>query len=158
MLRLWWWQILFDFQDQDKLRPLSRLANLAISITDVQDMDPIFTNLPYSTNIEEDVPLVSVAVSPHATLLIWWNSVAEIFQFSSLHSTSSVPFAPTSPTSFNILYKRCKMIKVKTEVRAVIRAGCVRPRAPLCASLAPRSLRLRLTSGPYIQHCRCWGL
>lgn len=46
-------------QDQDKLRPLSRLANLAITITDVQDMDPIFTNLPYSTNIEEDVPLVS---------------------------------------------------------------------------------------------------
>lgn len=51
-------------QDQDKLRPLSRLANLAISITDVQDMDPIFTNLPYSTNIEEDVPLVSAAVPP----------------------------------------------------------------------------------------------
>lgn len=46
-------------QDQDKVRPLSRLANLAITITDVQDMDPIFTNLPYSTNIEEDVPLVS---------------------------------------------------------------------------------------------------
>nr|XP_040035256.1 cadherin-23 isoform X2 [Gasterosteus aculeatus aculeatus] len=43
--------------DQDKVRPLSRLANLAITITDVQDMDPIFTNLPYSTNIEEDVPL-----------------------------------------------------------------------------------------------------
>ncbi|XP_037320872.2 cadherin-23 [Pungitius pungitius] len=43
--------------DQDKVRPLSRLANLAVTITDVQDMDPIFTNLPYSTNIEEDVPV-----------------------------------------------------------------------------------------------------
>lgn len=61
----------FGFQDQDKLRPLSRLANLAISITDVQDMDPIFTNLPYSTNIEEDVPLVSVSVHPHTTLLVY---------------------------------------------------------------------------------------
>ena len=46
-------------QDQDKKRPLSSLSNLAITITDVQDMDPIFTNLPYSTNIEEDAPLVS---------------------------------------------------------------------------------------------------
>lgn len=55
------------YQDQDKLRPLSRLANLAISITDVQDMDPIFTNLPYSTNIEEDVPSVSNVVPPDIT-------------------------------------------------------------------------------------------
>uniref|UniRef100_A0A3Q3WPX5 Cadherin-23 n=1 Tax=Mola mola TaxID=94237 RepID=A0A3Q3WPX5_MOLML len=51
------YQLTVNATDQDKLRPLSRLANLAISITDVQDMDPIFTNLPYSTNIEEDVPL-----------------------------------------------------------------------------------------------------
>lgn len=56
------------YQDQDKLRPLSRLANLAISVTDVQDMDPIFTNLPYSTNIEEDVPLVSNTIPPEITL------------------------------------------------------------------------------------------
>ncbi|CAG04743.1 unnamed protein product, partial [Tetraodon nigroviridis] len=53
------YQLTVNATDQDKLRPLSRLANLAISITDVQDMDPIFTNLPYSTNIEEDVPLIS---------------------------------------------------------------------------------------------------
>uniref|UniRef100_A0A671XGE4 Cadherin-23 n=1 Tax=Sparus aurata TaxID=8175 RepID=A0A671XGE4_SPAAU len=53
------YQLTVNATDQDKLRPLSRLANLAISITDVQDMDPIFTNLPYSTNIEEDIPLVS---------------------------------------------------------------------------------------------------
>uniref|UniRef100_A0A671XG50 Cadherin-23 n=1 Tax=Sparus aurata TaxID=8175 RepID=A0A671XG50_SPAAU len=51
------YQLTVNATDQDKLRPLSRLANLAISITDVQDMDPIFTNLPYSTNIEEDIPL-----------------------------------------------------------------------------------------------------
>lgn len=32
---------------EDKTRPLSTLANLAIIIiTDVQDMDPIFINLP----------------------------------------------------------------------------------------------------------------
>ncbi|XP_068597669.1 cadherin-23 [Brachionichthys hirsutus] len=51
------YQLTVNATDQDKLRPLSRLANLAISITDVQDMDPVFTNLPYSTNIKEDVPL-----------------------------------------------------------------------------------------------------
>ncbi|XP_061692923.1 cadherin-23 [Syngnathoides biaculeatus] len=51
------YQLTVNATDQDKTRPLSRLANLAITITDVQDMDPIFTNLPYSTNIEEDVPL-----------------------------------------------------------------------------------------------------
>ncbi|XP_068423405.1 cadherin-23 isoform X3 [Clinocottus analis] len=51
------YQLTVNATDQDKVRPLSRLANLAITITDVQDMDPIFTNLPYSTNIEEDVSL-----------------------------------------------------------------------------------------------------
>ncbi|TKS85340.1 Cadherin-23 Otocadherin [Collichthys lucidus] len=51
------YQLTVNATDQDKVRPLSRLANLAISITDVQDMDPVFTNLPYSTNIEENVPL-----------------------------------------------------------------------------------------------------
>uniref|UniRef100_A0A8C4F1B8 Cadherin-23 n=1 Tax=Dicentrarchus labrax TaxID=13489 RepID=A0A8C4F1B8_DICLA len=51
------YQLTVNATDQDKVRPLSRLANLAITITDVQDMDPIFTNLPYSTNIEENIPL-----------------------------------------------------------------------------------------------------
>ncbi|XP_061601899.1 cadherin-23 [Cololabis saira] len=51
------YQLTVNATDQDKVRPLSRLANLAITITDIQDMDPIFTNLPYSTNIEEDVPM-----------------------------------------------------------------------------------------------------
>ncbi|XP_027861759.1 cadherin-23 isoform X4 [Xiphophorus couchianus] len=51
------YQLTVNATDQDKVRPLSKLANLAITITDVQDMDPIFTNLPYSTNIEEDIPL-----------------------------------------------------------------------------------------------------
>lgn len=51
-------------KDQDKTRPLSTLANLAIIITDVQDMDPIFINLPYSTNIYEHSPPVSPAPSP----------------------------------------------------------------------------------------------
>uniref|UniRef100_A0A8C5NBA4 Cadherin-23 n=1 Tax=Gouania willdenowi TaxID=441366 RepID=A0A8C5NBA4_GOUWI len=51
------YQLTVNATDQDKARPLSRLANLAITITDVQDMDPIFTNLPYSTNIEEDIPV-----------------------------------------------------------------------------------------------------
>ncbi|KAK2824047.1 hypothetical protein Q5P01_021222 [Channa striata] len=51
------YQLTVNATDQDKVRPLSQLANLAITITDVQDMDPIFTNLPYSTNIVEDVPL-----------------------------------------------------------------------------------------------------
>ncbi|XP_055018856.1 cadherin-23 [Boleophthalmus pectinirostris] len=50
------YQLTINATDQDKKKPLSRLANLAISITDVQDMDPIFTNLPYSTNIRENVP------------------------------------------------------------------------------------------------------
>ncbi|XP_060897001.1 cadherin-23-like [Labrus mixtus] len=51
------YQLTVNATDQDKVRPLSRLANLAISITDVQDMDPVFTHLPYSTNIEEHIPL-----------------------------------------------------------------------------------------------------
>nr|XP_020454554.1 cadherin-23 isoform X2 [Monopterus albus] len=51
------YQLTVNATDQDKIRPLSRLANLAVAILDVQDMDPIFTNLPYSTNIEENVPL-----------------------------------------------------------------------------------------------------
>lgn len=55
-------------KDQDKTRPLSTLANLAIIITDVQDMDPIFINLPYSTNIYEHSPPVSPARSPSAVL------------------------------------------------------------------------------------------
>lgn len=46
------------FKDQDKNKPLSTLANLAVIITDVQDMDPIFINLPYSTNIYENSPPV----------------------------------------------------------------------------------------------------
>uniref|UniRef100_UPI003AAE43FE cadherin-23 isoform X1 n=1 Tax=Centroberyx gerrardi TaxID=166262 RepID=UPI003AAE43FE len=50
------YQLTVNATDQDKQRPLSRLANLAVTITDIQDMDPIFTNLPYSTNIEEDAP------------------------------------------------------------------------------------------------------
>ncbi|CAB1343311.1 unnamed protein product [Coregonus sp. 'balchen'] len=50
------YQLTVNATDQDKKRPLSSLSNLAITITDVQDMDPIFTNLPYSTNIEEDAP------------------------------------------------------------------------------------------------------
>ncbi|XP_030626789.1 cadherin-23 [Chanos chanos] len=50
------YQLTVNATDQDKRRPLSSLANLAITITDVQDMDPIFTNLPYSTNIEENSP------------------------------------------------------------------------------------------------------
>ncbi|KAF7666894.1 hypothetical protein LDENG_00090110 [Lucifuga dentata] len=50
------YQLTVHATDQDKERPLSRLANLAITITDVQDMDPIFTNLPYSTNLEENAP------------------------------------------------------------------------------------------------------
>ncbi|XP_071009786.1 cadherin-23 [Oncorhynchus clarkii lewisi] len=51
------YQLTVNATDQDKKRPLSSLSNLAITITDVQDMDPIFTNMPYSTNIEEDAPL-----------------------------------------------------------------------------------------------------
>ncbi|XP_076141861.1 cadherin-23 [Alosa pseudoharengus] len=51
------YQLTVNATDQDKRRPLSQLANLAITIIDVQDMDPIFTNLPYSTNIVEGVPL-----------------------------------------------------------------------------------------------------
>ncbi|XP_016085598.1 cadherin-23 [Sinocyclocheilus grahami] len=50
------YQLTVNATDQDKRRPLSSLANLAITITDIQDMDPIFTNLPYSTNIMEDAP------------------------------------------------------------------------------------------------------
>nr|XP_054605830.1 cadherin-23 isoform X1 [Nothobranchius furzeri] len=51
------YQLTVNATDQDKVRPLSQLANLAIAILDVQDMDPIFTNLPYSTNILENTPL-----------------------------------------------------------------------------------------------------
>ncbi|CAL8258339.1 unnamed protein product [Lota lota] len=50
------YQLTVNATDQDRWRPLSRLTNLAILITDIQDMDPVFTNLPYSTNIEEDKP------------------------------------------------------------------------------------------------------
>uniref|UniRef100_A0A8C0VA27 Cadherin-23 n=1 Tax=Cyanistes caeruleus TaxID=156563 RepID=A0A8C0VA27_CYACU len=50
------YQLQVNATDQDKNKPLSTLANLAIIITDVQDMDPIFINLPYSTNIYENSP------------------------------------------------------------------------------------------------------
>ncbi|NXE47806.1 CAD23 protein, partial [Casuarius casuarius] len=50
------YQLQVNATDQDKNKPLSTLANLAITITDVQDMDPIFINLPYSTNIYENSP------------------------------------------------------------------------------------------------------
>ncbi|XP_045639556.1 cadherin-23 isoform X1 [Ursus americanus] len=50
------YQLTVNATDQDKTRPLSTLANLAIIITDVQDMDPVFINLPYSTNIYEHSP------------------------------------------------------------------------------------------------------
>ncbi|XP_015278377.1 PREDICTED: cadherin-23 [Gekko japonicus] len=50
------YQLQVNATDQDKTKPLSTLANLAITITDVQDMDPIFINLPYSTNIYENSP------------------------------------------------------------------------------------------------------
>ncbi|XP_053548000.1 cadherin-23 [Bombina bombina] len=49
-------QLQVNATDQDKTKPLSTLANLAITITDIQDMDPIFMNLPYSTNIYENSP------------------------------------------------------------------------------------------------------
>uniref|UniRef100_A0A8D0BYG7 Cadherin-23 n=1 Tax=Salvator merianae TaxID=96440 RepID=A0A8D0BYG7_SALMN len=52
------YQLQVNATDQDKTKPLSTLANLAITITDVQDMDPIFINLPYSTNIYENSPPV----------------------------------------------------------------------------------------------------
>uniref|UniRef100_A0A803VY90 Cadherin-23 n=1 Tax=Ficedula albicollis TaxID=59894 RepID=A0A803VY90_FICAL len=52
------YQLQVNATDQDKNKPLSTLANLAITITDVQDMDPIFINLPYSTNIYENSPPV----------------------------------------------------------------------------------------------------
>ncbi|XP_038600149.1 cadherin-23 isoform X5 [Tachyglossus aculeatus] len=50
------YQLQVNATDQDKNKPLSTLANLAITITDIQDMDPIFINLPYSTNIYEHSP------------------------------------------------------------------------------------------------------
>ncbi|XP_068114336.1 cadherin-23 isoform X7 [Hyperolius riggenbachi] len=50
------YQLQVNATDQDKTKPLSTLANLAITITDIQDMDPIFVNLPYSTNIYENSP------------------------------------------------------------------------------------------------------
>ncbi|XP_053307224.1 cadherin-23 [Spea bombifrons] len=50
------YQLQVNATDQDKTNPLSTLANLAITITDIQDMDPIFINLPYSTNIYENSP------------------------------------------------------------------------------------------------------
>ncbi|KAM4033934.1 cadherin-23 isoform 2-T3 [Anomaloglossus baeobatrachus] len=50
------YQLQVNATDQDKTKPLSTLANLAITITDIQDMDPIFINLPYSTNIYENSP------------------------------------------------------------------------------------------------------
>uniref|UniRef100_A0A8C5NNU2 Cadherin related 23 n=1 Tax=Junco hyemalis TaxID=40217 RepID=A0A8C5NNU2_JUNHY len=52
------YQLQVNATDQDKHKPLSTLANLAVIITDVQDMDPIFINLPYSTNIYENSPPV----------------------------------------------------------------------------------------------------
>lgn len=71
-------------KDQDKTRPLSTLANLAIIITDVQDMDPIFINLPYSTNVYEHSPLVRPSPGPCETSLctsgrdggpVWWDGL-----------------------------------------------------------------------------------
>ncbi|XP_071987316.1 cadherin-23 isoform X2 [Engystomops pustulosus] len=50
------YQLQVNATDQDKTKPLSTLANLAVTITDIQDMDPIFINLPYSTNIYENSP------------------------------------------------------------------------------------------------------
>lgn len=62
--------VLLSSKDQDKTRPLSTLANLAIIITDVQDMDPIFINLPYSTNIYEHSPPVRPSLALWGRLLL----------------------------------------------------------------------------------------
>ena len=45
-------------QDGDGL--LSNVANLLIKIRDVQDKPPYFTNIPYSTNVPENVTEVSI--------------------------------------------------------------------------------------------------
>lgn len=63
------------------MRPLSKLANLAITITDVQDMDPIFTNLPYSTNIEEDIPLVSTSIQKFKLIRNFSNFMVESVKY-----------------------------------------------------------------------------
>lgn len=168
------------YQDQDKLRPLSRLANLAISITDVQDMDPIFTNLPYSTNIEEDVPLVSTAAPPDITLLISYSRSFYVKPCSIsfppiLLCCQHLPliFRPSSfRPMFNLLFdysggvwSRCKRNMIKTEAWVIIRAGCLTSHPQSWAPLPPGPPAPRIphthpnsAPGPYIQHCRCWRL
>nr|XP_014343935.1 PREDICTED: cadherin-23 [Latimeria chalumnae] len=51
------YQLHVNATDQDERKPQSSLANLAITITDIQDMDPIFINLPYSTNVLENASM-----------------------------------------------------------------------------------------------------
>ncbi len=156
-------------QDQDKLRPLSRLANLAISITDVQDMDPIFTNLPYSTNIEEDVPLVSNTIPPDITLpqlvsyscsfyvkpcslsisfcliLLCWQHFRLIFQY----ITHPQVFLSHAHTLLS-LFRKClehvrKKMWLKTEAHVIISAGCLTSLSSLWVSPL-RTLRTPILS------------
>lgn len=53
-------------QDQDQRRPLSTITNLLVTVLDVQDTDPYFLGLPYSTSVTENVPLVSPPAQPSA--------------------------------------------------------------------------------------------
>ena len=162
------------YQDQDKTRPLSRLANLAITITDVQDMDPIFTNLPYSTNIEEDVPLVSVMM-PHCyiscrlpvicTFLSYTPfSAANMFllYFSSLQiSGSSSPAVILSVIIQSVFGAGARQIWWKEEVWVIRRVGCLTFHRPSLDSPPPRNshtLPQVSPQGPAIQDCRCLRL
>lgn len=171
----------YFYQDQDKLRPLSRLANLAISITDVQDMDPIFTNLPYSTNIEEDIPLVSDTVPPGITLLVSYSC-----SFYVKSCDLSISFPPILlccqhvPLIFHSiahpqlllsqvhpplwLFRRClEQVQEKYGSKSELLSGqddsplIFTPEPPPPPPKNPHGPKLS-PWGPYIQHCRCLRL
>lgn len=139
-------------QDQDKVRPLSRLANLAITITDVQDMDPIFTNLPYSTNIEEDVPLVSNVVLSHCLLCncVICNpflslpsfSFANMFHLSSTSSLTQLLLSHVH-THFRLFGRSLEQIWLKQRPELHIRrTGCFTPHPPSWDSPSPATYSL----------------
>ncbi|XP_078716087.1 cadherin-23 [Lampetra fluviatilis] len=50
-------QLRINATDQDQRRPLSTITNLLVTVLDVQDTDPYFLGLPYSTSVTENVPL-----------------------------------------------------------------------------------------------------
>ncbi|KAG9274789.1 cadherin-23 [Astyanax mexicanus] len=124
------YQLTVNATDQDKLRPLSRLANLAITITDIQDMDPIFINLPYSTNVEEEAPLGYEVRKIRAMDQdlgrprgIGYSFVSALKMLCSIHQTSSPPlykYGFRLETSFFYIFNGTELLDDRSPSSATV--------------------------------------